>query len=119
MCCIALNHHTSGAVFWPQLMPPKREPAVGQWAYDYENLGGTKYCFHWDHSRGPVTKRERGLTGWIICTAAYAGDTEVPLPPPFKQARSGPLLLRVIIPALPGGTPLNTAKTLHPNYWCI
>ena len=82
--CIALVHRTSGDVFSPQLMPPKLEPAVSQWAYEHDNIGGTKYCFRWDRFRGPVTKRHHGVTGWIICTAAYAGDTEVPLPPPFE-----------------------------------
>ena len=109
MFCIALLHRTSGHVFSPQLMPPKREPAVNQWAYDHEHVGGTEYCFHWDHSRGPVTKRQRTRTGWIICTAAYAGDAEVPLPP-VLEGPFGPTTVSSIS-ALPSGASLNTAKT--------
>ena len=66
-------------------MPPKRAPAVDQWAYDHEHVGGTKYCFRWDYSRGTVTRRDRGTTGWIICTRAFSGDTEVELPPLLSQ----------------------------------
>ena len=62
-------------------MPPKRTPGESNWAYDHDDVGGTKYCFHWDLSRGRVTNRDHGLTGWINCTAAYAGDIEVGLGP--------------------------------------
>ena len=74
------GRRTSGSVFWPHFMPPPHEPVVDQWAYDHDDIGGIKYRWHWDRSRGSVTRRGHGATGWIICTATYAGDVQFELP---------------------------------------
>ena len=62
-------------------MPPKRRRGQIIWAFDHEGVNGDKYAFYWDHSLGTVRKTRLGTTGWIRCTAAYAGDNEVERPP--------------------------------------